>query len=136
MSTPEKAECSFLFRSCGFNTGLGIGFEEERNAPNTADTDESVDKSAQNRITAAEYPGNKVKLKNTYKSPVQRTDYYERKRDSVNYGNIVHQNAPPFYVHNAIVSLKNQNMQKSVLHTAPRCVIIYNNDKYRKRKEK
>ena len=124
MSTPEKAECSFLFRSCGFNTGLGIGFEEERNAPNTADTDESVDKSAQNRITAAEYPGNKVKLKNTYKSPVQRTDYYERKRDSVNYGNIVHQNAPPFYVHNAIVSLKNQNMQK-VFYILRLYVLLY-----------
>ena len=129
-SAPKEKERSFFcFRSCGFDAGLGIGFEEERNAPNAANPNECIDKSAQNRIAAAEYPGNEVELKNTDESPVKSADNHKRKRNSVNYGHFVHRNAPPFYVHNDIISAKKRNIQKSILHNAPLCVIIYNNDK-------
>lgn len=45
--------------------------EEQRNAPNTGKTDQSIDNSAEKCALSAKEPCNKVKLKNTDQTPVQ-----------------------------------------------------------------
>ena len=48
--------------------------EQQRDAPQTCQADDGVDDPADNAAGAAEQPGNKVKLKNANKTPVQRAD--------------------------------------------------------------
>lgn len=57
--------------------------EKETDAPQTAETDNSEDYSRNDFTLTAEQPADKVEAEQTDKTPVDRTDDYERKRDFI-----------------------------------------------------
>ncbi len=57
--------------------------EEQRNAPNAGKSDKGINDSADKCALAAKQPCDKVKLKNTDQTPVQRTDDAEYQCQSI-----------------------------------------------------
>ena len=69
--------------------------EEQRNAPNARECNDRINDTAEERLLAAEDPGDKVKLEKTDASPVERTDDRQNERKSVE-----HNEYPSFRIGN------------------------------------
>jgi len=67
-----------VYGSAVAKAGFGFRPEEKRNAPNSAKAHKNIYKAAEN-VGGAKYPRNKVETENSYKAPVERSDYNQRK---------------------------------------------------------
>jgi hypothetical protein len=70
-------------RVCLVHLCLMTFTEQKGYAPKTSQTDHCVNDPAEQRILSAEQPGDKIKLKNAYQSPVQAADNGENLCQSV-----------------------------------------------------
>jgi hypothetical protein len=59
------------------------GTEQKRHAPNSCESNDSIDYAADKRVHSTADPSDGVKAENTYTTPVKRADYSNYQRDPI-----------------------------------------------------
>ena len=103
-----------------FTVNDGSSAKQKRNTPQTCQSDDCVNKAAEQGTLSAKQPGNQIELKNTNQSPVQTTD------DRKNQCQRVHNFTSVLPLDRIIVPISERNIQSLKVSIAKFVDLGYN----------